>query len=241
MLDTPNRHDSNFPDKLYEIARLVGADTPFCLVQGTCLAEGVGDVLTPLPGLTSEIDIVIVKPDISVSTAFVYNNLDLLSLKKSAEDRRQKTVSIVDSIKARSFHESAIEFFNILEDVTLKTHPELVKIKSELKNFGASHVLMSGSGGAIFAIFPIERTLSPNQPNYDTTQISLLETIDNTTAVSTPTAAISETSAVSATTVATATGAAAAARRMQNDGLWACLCTPYMNRYRRDTLVGSEN
>ena len=52
----------------------IGADVPYCIVGGTMLSEGIGEVLTPLPQVP-EAFLVIAKPEIAVSTKYVYENL----------------------------------------------------------------------------------------------------------------------------------------------------------------------
>ena len=54
----------------------IGADVPYCIMRGTALAEGIGDKLSPLPAMV-KCPVLIAKPQISVSTKFVYQNLKL--------------------------------------------------------------------------------------------------------------------------------------------------------------------
>lgn len=63
-------------DELCDIGVTLGADVPFCIRKGTMLSEGIGEILTPLTPLPPMWTLLI-KPNISVSTAYVYGNLDL--------------------------------------------------------------------------------------------------------------------------------------------------------------------
>lgn len=133
--------------ELMKIAKNIGADVPFCVVGNTYLAEGIGEILTPVKS-NIKFDILLVKPPFSVSTPSVYKSLvldentthpDIDKIKNALEDGN---VSVIYE-----------NLGNTLEDVTLKMYGEVGKIKENLKNLGAGAVLMSGSGPSVFAIF----------------------------------------------------------------------------------------
>ncbi|MCL1952111.1 MAG: 4-(cytidine 5'-diphospho)-2-C-methyl-D-erythritol kinase, partial [Oscillospiraceae bacterium] len=67
---------------LREIGARVGADVPFCLAGGCCLAEGIGELLTPLPCLPEEYEIEVLKPSAGVNTARAYAALDSIDFKR---------------------------------------------------------------------------------------------------------------------------------------------------------------
>ena len=52
----------------------LGADVPYCVMRGTALSEGIGEILTPLASVP-QCQVLIAKPGVSVSTKFVYENL----------------------------------------------------------------------------------------------------------------------------------------------------------------------
>ncbi len=60
-------------EQLQEVGKSIGADVPYCLLGGTCLAEGIGEKLTQLPPMI-KCPVLIAKPAVSVSTKFVYQN-----------------------------------------------------------------------------------------------------------------------------------------------------------------------
>ncbi len=133
--------------ELMKIAKNIGADVPFCVVGNTYLAEGIGEILTPVKS-NIKFDILLVKPPFSVSTPSVYK---LLALDENT------THPDIDKIK-NALEDGNVSVIyenlgNTLEDVTLKMYGEVGKIKENLKNLGASAVLMSGSGPSVFAIF----------------------------------------------------------------------------------------
>jgi len=125
----------------------IGADVPFCIRGGTMLAEGIGEKLTPLKCLDG-VDILIIKPKVSVSTAWVYKNLDL-----SAINFRPDTDKLISAIEQKKLDFLAENMKNVLETVTLPKHKVLDEIKSRLIECGALGSMMSGSGPSVFGIF----------------------------------------------------------------------------------------
>lgn len=140
---------------LEELCRLgvkIGADVPYCIKGGTVLCEGIGEVMTRLPD-APDCYLVIAKPDINVSTKFIYENLHANSLKEHPD-----VDGMTESIKAGDLSGVANRMGNVLETVTTKVHPIIDEIKGFLKERGALNALMSGSGPTVFAIFDQEET-----------------------------------------------------------------------------------
>lgn len=133
--------------ELSEIGLKCGADVPFCLYGGTYLAEGIGEKLTKLPNLNN-VNIVIVKPDFSVSTEWVYKNYNFKEPKEHPD-----TKMIIEAVKAKDIKTVAREMKNVLESVTAVKYPEINEIKHLLRNRGALGSMMSGSGPSVFGIF----------------------------------------------------------------------------------------
>ena len=129
----------------------IGADVPFCLLQHTALAEGIGEVLTPLPPCP-DCFIVLAKPAVSVSTKEVYQKLDLLEITEHPD-----VDGMIGALKAGDLHGITGKFANVLEAVTIPMHPEIREIKRILKENGALNALMSGSGPTVFALFETEK------------------------------------------------------------------------------------
>lgn len=125
----------------------IGADVPFCIAGGTMRSEGIGEVLTPLPDVP-EAYLVIAKPDISVSTKYVYENLHVETIKHHPDMKQVENAIARGDLDGMCAHME-----NILETVTEKKYPVIAQIKAELKQNGALTALMSGSGPTVFGIF----------------------------------------------------------------------------------------
>ncbi|MGL4738460.1 MAG: 4-(cytidine 5'-diphospho)-2-C-methyl-D-erythritol kinase [Cellulosilyticaceae bacterium] len=133
--------------KLMEMGVKLGADVPFCIMRGTVLAEGIGEVLTPLPALPYTY-VVLAKPNISVSTASVYGGLRIDEI-----EMHPQTDDVVQAIKDQDMQFVINHMANVLEEVTIKMHPEIEKIKTDMLKFGAKGSMMSGSGPTVFGVF----------------------------------------------------------------------------------------
>lgn len=130
----------------------IGADVPYCLMGGTALSEGIGEVLTALPSLP-EAFLVVAKPDIDVSTGFVYRNLQADRLRSHPD-----IDGMVESIVKGSLAGIAERMENVLETVTEAHYPVIAQMKAFLKECGAMNALMSGSGPTVFGVFEKEET-----------------------------------------------------------------------------------
>lgn len=141
------------PDQMRKLAVQIGADVPYCLMGGTALAEGIGEILTaasPAP----QCHLLVVKPQISVSTAFVYGKLDAEGLTWHPDIDRLMTC-----IRNGDVSGMAQAMGNVLETVTIPQHTIIRELKEEMKSLGASGALMSGSGPTVFGIFDTHRQL----------------------------------------------------------------------------------
>lgn len=130
----------------------LGADIPYCLAGGTMLSEGIGEILTPLPAPPSA-HLVIAKPDINVSTAFVYGNLHADSLAWHPD-----IDGMIAALQKGDLDGITGRLGNVLETVTVKAHPVIEQIKELLRKQGAENALMSGSGPTVFGIFKEKET-----------------------------------------------------------------------------------
>lgn len=130
----------------------LGADIPYCLAGGTMLSEGIGEILTPLPAPPAA-HLVIAKPDINVSTAFVYGNLhaDRLAWHPDID-------GMIAALQKGDLDGIIGRLGNVLETVTVKAHPVIEQIRELLRKQGAENALMSGSGPTVFGIFKEKET-----------------------------------------------------------------------------------
>ena len=138
--------------QLMERGVQIGADVPYCIMRGTALAEGIGEALSPLPPMV-KCPVLIVKPSISVSTKFVYQNLKLDDTTIHPDIDR-----LIDDIKAKNLHDIAAHMGNVLETVTIPNYPVIDEIKKHMLSNGAVGAMMSGSGPTVFGLFDDEDT-----------------------------------------------------------------------------------
>jgi 4-diphosphocytidyl-2-C-methyl-D-erythritol kinase len=132
--------------ELMQIGKRLGADVPFFIIGGTCLAEGIGTEITPLPNLCN-IWFILVYPKINISTNWVYKNV------KFELTNQTKTVKmVIDGLRYNDIMAVSTGCYNRLEDVTLNHYPQIKAIKDELIDAGCLAALMSGSGSCIFGI-----------------------------------------------------------------------------------------
>ncbi|QWU18141.1 4-diphosphocytidyl-2-C-methyl-D-erythritol kinase [Paenibacillus sophorae] len=133
-------------EELQELGAELGSDVPFCVTGGTALATGRGEKLTPIASMP-QCWVVLAKPPINVSTAEVYGKLraDRIAVHPSAR-------LMQEAVEAGDFQAVCGRLGNVLEEVTLKLHPEVQQLKEAMIRLGADGVLMSGSGPTVFGL-----------------------------------------------------------------------------------------
>lgn len=141
------------PARLRELALGIGADLPFFLAPGPQLAEGAGELLAS-PGVIPGYHAVIVKPDIGLSTAEVYELYDAVAPGQAAAfpERRSEQLERLASL-GDSPGSLARILLNDLETPAAELCPQIPEIKAELLSLGAAGALMSGSGPSVFGLF----------------------------------------------------------------------------------------
>ncbi|CCY85397.1 4-diphosphocytidyl-2-C-methyl-D-erythritol kinase [Clostridium sp. CAG:149] len=127
----------------------LGADVPYCVMRGTALSEGIGEILTPLASVP-QCQVLIAKPGVSVSTKFVYENLHVDRLPAEAHPDIDL---LTEAIKERNLRKIVSNMGNILETVTIPAHPVIRDIKEKMMDMGAVGAMMSGSGPTVFGLF----------------------------------------------------------------------------------------
>jgi 4-diphosphocytidyl-2-C-methyl-D-erythritol kinase len=138
--------------ELMERGVKLGADVPYCLMRGTVLAEGIGEILSPLAPMV-KCPVLIAKPAISVSTKFVYENLKL-----DEHTQHPDIDGLVRDIKLGNLDAIANDMGNVLETVTIPEFPVIGDIKDRMMRSGAINAMMSGSGPTVFGLFSDEET-----------------------------------------------------------------------------------
>ena len=134
--------------RLEEIGSLVGSDVPYCVGGGTTLAEGRGELLTPLSPLP-RCHVVVCKPAFSVSTPELFRALDGCRIR-----RRPDTSGLIDALTAGDLPGVARRMYNVFEDVLpQRRYQEICTIKNVLIQHGALGASMSGTGPTVFGLF----------------------------------------------------------------------------------------
>jgi len=131
--------------ELCKIGLPVGADIPFCINGGTALAEGIGEILTPMP-LLPECHIVVAKPAAGINTAQAFKKYDSMGSKRSADINKIK-----DAVFAGDLRAVCANMYNVLQEVA--ELPEIDSLCKKISGYGALGAMMSGSGSAVFGIF----------------------------------------------------------------------------------------
>lgn len=133
--------------ELMSIGEKIGSDVPFCIIGGTALAKGRGEKLKELKNFKDKW-LLIANPDLEVSTAYVYGNLNLSNI-----NTRPNTKEIIKCINNDDIAGVSKRMVNVLESVTIKEYPVINEIKESMLKFGALGSMMSGSGPTVFGIF----------------------------------------------------------------------------------------
>ena len=132
--------------ELCEIGARVGSDVPFCIVGGTCLAEGRGEILTRLNPIKN-FSVVLAKPNGEISTAWAYKTYD-----ENPATIHPPNQEIITQLARGEFDAAFKNFSNVLENVALKKIPAIADCKRKMLAAGAKVALMSGSGPTVFAL-----------------------------------------------------------------------------------------
>lgn len=139
------------PFSAVELARVgerVGSDVPYCVLGGTALAEGRGEVLTPLPALP-QCWVVVCKPDFPISTPELFARIDSFKLRC-----RPDTDGAIEALQAGDLGGVARRMYNVFEDVLPdRQQARVAQIKNVLIQFGALGANMSGTGPTAFGLF----------------------------------------------------------------------------------------
>ena len=136
------------PKELARLGERVGSDVPYCVLGGTALAEGRGEVLTPLPPLP-RCWVVACKPDFPISTPELFAQADRVKLR-----RRPDTAGLVAALEAGDLGGVARRMYNVFEDVLpARLYTRVAEIKNDLIQCGALGANMSGSGPTAFGLF----------------------------------------------------------------------------------------
>lgn len=170
-------------EQLMAIGASIGADVPFCVanhgsggseLQGlkpvhAAFAEGIGDRLTPLPGLR-KVGLLLINPGYAVSTSDTYARWDAKHSRSGGRDRRMAPGRSSGRASARALAGALSEgdghdgvsidlrricplMSNDLELLVAEEHGQVLQLKRLLMQAGAAGALMSGSGPTVFGVY----------------------------------------------------------------------------------------
>jgi len=131
---------------LCSLGARIGSDIPFCIMGGTMLATGRGEVLTRLADMP-ETWVVLAKPRISVSTAWAYQNYD-----EQGAEQHPDNEAVKEAIARGNRKAVAGLLCNVLESVTIKKYDVIADYKQMMLDKGAMASMMSGSGPTVFGL-----------------------------------------------------------------------------------------
>lgn len=134
-------------EKIEQIGKKLGADVVPCMYNRALLAEGIGEIITPIK-TSFKYYMVIIKPEISCSTKEMFNQLD----KREKIYQKETSNQIIKALENNHLKEMVYNLYNVFEEV-IEEKDMIQKIKQELKTNGAMGSLMTGSGSCIFGIF----------------------------------------------------------------------------------------
>lgn len=136
------------PEQLAKVGEKVGSDVPYCVLGGTALAEGRGEILTPLRPLP-KCHVVVCKPDFPISTPELFARIDAVKVRC-----RPDTAGVLAALEAGDLQGVARRMYNVFEDVLPKQQAARVTaIKHTLIQCGALGAAMSGTGPTAFGLF----------------------------------------------------------------------------------------
>lgn len=132
--------------RLCELGARLGSDIPFCIMGGTMLATGRGEILTRLPSFP-RLSVVLAKPPVDVSTAWAYKTYDA-----GYDGPHPDNEAMLEAIHGGDAHKAAGLLCNVLEGVTETEHPVIADYKRFMMEHGAMASMMSGSGPTVFGL-----------------------------------------------------------------------------------------
>lgn len=135
---------------MIKIGEQIGSDVPFCIYNKTAIAEGRGEILTPINKMP-KCWVILVKPKFGVSTKEIFDNINYPNLEHPDVDQ------IILALINQDYHQLCSLIGNSLENVTFNLYPEVKEIKEKLLLLDVDAALMSGSGPTVFGFVKKEK------------------------------------------------------------------------------------
>ncbi len=136
------------PDTVAELAASLGADVPSQLAPGVSIGTGAGEVVSPVDPLAPHA-FVIVPHGFGLSTPDVYREADRIGLPRDASE----LAALRDRLRRADEALTPELLVNDLEAAALSLRPEIGRALEALREAGAEHAMVSGSGPTVFGLF----------------------------------------------------------------------------------------
>lgn len=140
--------------KLKKISQSIGADVPFFIKGGIQKVTGFGQITNEIKIKTLNLDILLIFPDINVSTKKAYQLIDKADLSKNDSINKKKYNNLIEAIQNDKYKMIIDNIYNKFEEVVFHEYPELTDIYNDILNANADKVFMSGSGSTLVGVFP---------------------------------------------------------------------------------------
>lgn len=134
-------------DELMTLGAKLGSDIPCCILGGTCLATGRGEIVRRVEAMP-EAFVLLVKPIFSVSTPAAYKAFDSEVIEHHPDNAKMRA-----AFRENNLEKVGAEMMNLLEPGVFREHPELAEMKAAIKACGAEGAMMSGSGPTVYGLF----------------------------------------------------------------------------------------
>ena len=138
--------------ELCEIGALIGADVPFCIMGGTQLCRGIGEVMEPVANRLTGTLVVAIGGE-GVSTPAAFKELDRKYNDFKQREQKACPSALLDAMRAGDAAAAVPQFQNLFEQVVCEMRPFVGKIKSTMVKNGAIAAMMSGSGPSVWGLF----------------------------------------------------------------------------------------
>lgn len=140
-------YDANLDDNtLIELSKELGSDVGFFIKEELAMCTGRGEIVIPLNIQPKPISLVLIKPNVGLSTALVYKNYFYLN-----ESKKDKIQLIIDALSTNDIRLLKKNIFNDLENTSISLSKELKDLYEKIESFGAKPYV-SGSGPTIYLL-----------------------------------------------------------------------------------------
>lgn len=147
----------------------LGADVPFLIQSSTALCTGIGEIITPIESKLDSCAFLIVKPEASKSTAHIYAEYDNFSPKPTLAD----TKHMIRAIREKDLFQIGNCLSNAFEPMMVQKIPDILSVKKALLSSGALGSIMTGSGTAVYGLFPSVETAEKAKALFENTNYKI--------------------------------------------------------------------